>query len=111
MTQHTPGPWEINKRAFSPGIDIIKYGECMIATIGDAGYASCSEANARLIAAAPELLAALENLAGTASNLLAEAESDPTCAMVAVDMQDLGRLDEAHDKACAVLDHIAEPGG
>ncbi len=60
---HTPGPWSIQTaktgdthsmiRAALPGYS----GTCKIAEVTDIG--SSADANARLIAAAPELLAAL----------------------------------------------------
>ena len=58
-TKHTPGPWRVweNLIQVSPNGPSICYFE--------AGQQP-SEANARLIAAAPELLAALINLTATA---------------------------------------------
>lgn len=58
MTKHTPGPWNIAK-----GISYLDESvSWMIPGVAHCGDGECSEANARLIAAAPELLAALENL-------------------------------------------------
>ena len=60
-TQHTPGPWRI-----AP--DMHGIGNNLVAGVIDAtGYAiancgSSGNANARLIAAAPDLLAALQDL-------------------------------------------------
>jgi len=65
-TKHTPGPWKVGKGSFviadspAPGI----HGSNMIEHYG--GHLICesvSEANARLIAAAPDLLQALECIA------------------------------------------------
>lgn len=55
---HTPGPWEINQHY----VEAVG-GPCRarIAIIDD-GAGTNPEANAHLIAAAPEMLAALENL-------------------------------------------------
>lgn len=60
--EHTPGPWQHwptgfdnSARAFGP------HGKCPIGkTLGDAE--ETNEANARLIASAPEILSALESL-------------------------------------------------
>ena len=76
MTEHTPGPWEIDKR--DNGNIIILEDKELCPTVfiwGSQGqghgriamiYSECGigdlEANARLIAAAPELLEALERL-------------------------------------------------
>lgn len=70
--KHTPGPWEVcGKLQYEPRIHIMKI-EGRFLEIGD--DISCialiplnhpeAEANARLIAAAPDLLAALEQIAG-----------------------------------------------
>lgn len=65
-TQHTPGPWEID------GEYVQQAGQASVAVCdvmvmdegGDKGWyrGSVTQANARLIAAAPELLGALEGL-------------------------------------------------
>lgn len=54
---HTPGPWA-SKKIFT-GSYHIQAGEQVVA---HAGYEDRAEANARLIAAAPDLLAALQGL-------------------------------------------------
>ena len=66
MTQHTPGPWQVNKKlkfsveAVADGQGINLIAECCdpdgIRSVGE------DSANARLIAAAPDLLSALELL-------------------------------------------------
>lgn len=70
-TQHTPGPWEIAGPADSQGeAFLIVAGDKNIAYTGDTfdeekheGVITAEdEANARLIAAAPDLLAALRTL-------------------------------------------------
>lgn len=65
MSKHTPGPWFVTGR-------MTKYVEARIGegliqeiagvgpTAADCGYGETQEANARLIAAAPDLLAMLE---------------------------------------------------
>ncbi len=62
MTEHTPGPWEIDPRAANHVI-ADKRSICSLGfhdtSLPDGGQAENS-ANARLIAAAPDLLAALE---------------------------------------------------
>ena len=61
-TQHTPGPWYIDCQNESAAIGYR-------AIVDNEGYTVCSpspmgQANARLIAAAPDLLAALKDLLG-----------------------------------------------
>jgi len=59
MTKHTPGPWETNdKRPQCNGIGIFS-GSQFLAFVGDSDSQTPCEANARLIAAAPDLLEAL----------------------------------------------------
>lgn len=63
--QHTPGPWKVSRTGeelqisaiSTPGYFAVIRGAC-------AGAHEQGEANARLIAAAPELLEALEELVG-----------------------------------------------
>lgn len=54
---HTPGPWEIERSFNGCWVDGITSGKVTIC------YGSIDEANARLIAAAPELLAMLKRAA------------------------------------------------
>lgn len=61
-TKHTPGPWEVRKYG-SGGIDVIDRNASTVAAIHlDDGDSDIYEADAHLIAAAPELLAALIEL-------------------------------------------------
>lgn len=69
MSAHTPGPWFISEQYRKlHGIDSvlvasrIENGAPGIARVFVAGLGSQFEANARLIAAAPELLEALETI-------------------------------------------------
>ena len=74
MSKHTPGPWVVVGR-------LTKYVEARLVgrliqevaacgpTMADEGYGQQQEANARLIAAAPELLAALEGMEKWASSI------------------------------------------
>jgi len=64
MSKHTPGPWSVGDR----GVNIVGAGG-QVASVGpfDSGGASQGKigtmrANARLVAAAPDLLTALEGL-------------------------------------------------
>lgn len=57
--KHTPGPWEI-ERGYSTIIKSI--GPCVADEYAGSAWLEVSEANARLIAAAPELLDALKEL-------------------------------------------------
>lgn len=74
MTKHTPGPWHINTAGSSSRGEPFKITEIYVyapdtqddtaicADVIDPVTQEPSEANARLIAAAPDLLAALVNL-------------------------------------------------
>jgi len=56
MGKHTPGPWMLGNGSRATGFTVkIASDELLVG-----GYGLKSEANARLIAAAPDLLAALE---------------------------------------------------
>lgn len=57
MSKHTPGPWQWTQH-FDPTISIYKDGFGQIARLYDSS-AGTGKANARLIAAAPDLLNAL----------------------------------------------------
>lgn len=59
--KHTPGPWEIARNRTS----IVEIGPCVADGYAGALWLDVQEADARLIAAAPELLEALELLFGT----------------------------------------------
>jgi hypothetical protein len=65
MTQHIPGPWETN-RAARGGIGVYTRQGAMVCKVaqwrGSLGQAT-TEANAALIAAAPDMLAALQAIA------------------------------------------------
>jgi len=66
MSKHTPGPWEI-KRHFDPGYKFISAQKHtalaqVVWRMEDEDRSPVCEANAHLIAAAPELLEALQNL-------------------------------------------------
>lgn len=84
MNKHTPGPWKVS-RSDKDGAEVKAIAEIAWCGVG-AAYSMVSgvtqhidaeecRANARLIAAAPELLAALEDLERTAG--LAASHDDP----------------------------------
>lgn len=100
MAEHTPGPWEATHRLSSIG-DPLKNGRFVILQRGSnkkedfficempfavvrGGDARECEANARLIAAAPELLAALESIrdAGLGGYLTPELCADIVTAAI-----------------------------
>jgi len=64
--QHTPGPWKLTSRNGIP---------CILPNDGDREYLIGNKSNARLIAAAPDLLAALQD----AVNDLAMSEGAFVC--------------------------------
>ena len=57
MSEHTPGPWVAGSEPW--GWDIVGHSGTVVVAQSD--YCEGAEANARLIAAAPELLAAAED--------------------------------------------------
>ena len=71
MNKHTPGPWHLDTARGNTHLSSVFHGKDNRPFLERPwNVAICtgpqSEANARLIAAAPDLLAALENLAETA---------------------------------------------
>jgi hypothetical protein len=67
MTTHTPGPWKIGYSTVRPIIEIYRLADdrksaLTIAEIDCSQNFDEAEANARLIAAAPDLLEALEEI-------------------------------------------------
>jgi len=71
-TKHTPGPWSASPSPTSDGLYHVYKADGNFLTLEDAEH----EANARLIAAAPDLLEALESLYHTA-NSIGEDTCDP----------------------------------
>lgn len=76
MSAHTPGPWKLDGvMAMDSPLWIVSIpGEQARIEIAD--YSSESEANARLIAAAPDLLEALEDMVFLADGAMAAANRD-----------------------------------
>jgi hypothetical protein len=73
-TKHTPGPWKFHKgRGIDPRFHVQTVGGYQISETPKNGIAcgieSANEANARLIAAAPDLLNALELALATIQRL------------------------------------------
>ena len=73
MSKHTPGPWEVNKRATmnvqtKDGVSIASAGVRSDNTVDQELLHAEQEANARLIASAPELLWSLGVLLAMVSN-------------------------------------------
>ena len=66
MSKHTPGPWEWDGGGFVFGPDDSRLRRCpYVAQIRDGGLSEDTlDANARLIAASPDMLAALNGLVG-----------------------------------------------
>tara|TARA_R110000824_G_C15209888_1_gene676481 strand:+ start:1056 stop:1364 length:309 start_codon:yes stop_codon:yes gene_type:complete len=77
MSKHTPGPWRV-KYESEPGGAFLIYGPWGGAIDPDADYVTQeeNEANCRLIAAAPELLAALERTLSNAIGHACDARGD-----------------------------------
>lgn len=59
MGEHTPGPWTVTKAEVGYNFrEVVAPGFGVVCEVGD--WSAHNEANARLIAAAPDLLAALK---------------------------------------------------
>ena len=81
-TKHTPGPWKVDEAEDLPLAVIEDTADGHgIAELGERN--PCSVANARLIAAAPDLLAALEQIAAVYPKT-AEAEKLAAIAHAAI---------------------------
>jgi hypothetical protein len=65
MSKHTPGPWE------AKGTDVFAGKNCIGICDTDNDTQKRMEANARLMAAAPDLLAALQSLVASCEKHLA----------------------------------------
>lgn len=74
-TLHTPGPWGFNFQSVDPEWAVITTGGGAVIANVNADFRQSS--NARLIAAAPELLAALTALSDWAENLISDNECRP----------------------------------
>ena len=77
--RHTPGPWIAHKPQSDGQVPVVaSAGGCPDAVIAVVGY-DCPErsieANARLIAAAPELLASLRRIEATFQTVYGDADS------------------------------------
>ena len=80
MAEHTPGPWRVKYHESSPDqIAAVVSDHDLICAMPIDG-----NANARLIAASPELLAALERTVDRFERCLVRAGSDPEFAREAV---------------------------
>ena len=69
MTEHTPGPWDVDTDMQNQA-HVVSDATGSIITEFDGEGGAVQLANARLIAAAPDLLAALEDMTGTAQGLI-----------------------------------------
>jgi hypothetical protein len=81
-SKHTPGPWRAQLREgyveqweVDGQWEVVATGETELWIADAASHIGCDEANARLIAAAPELLEALEHLAAIAGTGLLHRQS------------------------------------
>ena len=81
MSQHTPGPWVADDSN-------VLVGRHVLAIVNDPDQPShlteVSKANARLMAAAPELLQAAKNFLAYASTLLDETDADVKALRAAI---------------------------
>jgi hypothetical protein len=68
-TKHTPGPWKIVEQRFPVCIIEGEDGTCVVGNVSGQPGLDGQTANARLIAAAPELLEALRDCLATLDGL------------------------------------------
>ena len=61
-SKHTPGPWRVGVTSDAGEVDVIAEGGWFVAVACDSAGDGDTEANANLIAAAPDMLEALEKL-------------------------------------------------
>ena len=105
LTQHTPGPWRVERQNPSPTT-----GEWMIsgakpgylAEVRDCGSGDVA-ANAKLIAAAPDLLAAIEamRVAGGAAEFQAAFDRAKKLAMVHICYENTGACTSVSRPNCS----------
>lgn len=82
MSEHTPGPWKVNPQTFNPeraySIEASEEvdGEIVAEVLGG-GPEDLIKADARLIAAAPELLEAAQECARLAEFTAGDVSTDP----------------------------------
>ena len=75
-TMHTPGPWELRESGMGPFVTAAMNGYTPAGTVAqfphpcDAHHAYQRTANARLVAAAPELLAACKDVVAAIADVL-----------------------------------------
>jgi hypothetical protein len=86
--KHTPGPWELSEAEYKEGFGTYRRVE-QVEQFGDVVASvcirhavnhtldACGDANARLIAAAPELLEALASLTAVARRYLPDYDEHP----------------------------------
>jgi hypothetical protein len=70
MAQHTPGPWKV-ERINDTNYVMGRVGHVIAEVPADRNYKAKADVNAALIAAAPDLLAALEAVLDMPNNSLA----------------------------------------
>ncbi len=99
MTSHTPGPWHTSPTHQGQAYDIGATNNDNVALVpGPSENGSDNfQANARLIAAAPDLLAALEGLMEIAHRI--EGCPDPDCLVCASNKKVLDTARAALDRA------------
>lgn len=83
MSKHTPGPWRIGAQPPNGELTIGTEQGLMVA-VATTGLDMPTEANARLIAAAPDLLEALERIANMDSMSYHSLESAKITARAAI---------------------------
>jgi len=87
MTEHTPGPWTIVEYGDDEAPNLVIHKDsvtrvCFMATPGSHGDPARIEADARMIAAAPEMLAALKAAIALADKNMGNGGRTPECQAV-----------------------------
>ena len=86
MSKHTPGPWEVHTAAVNfattPRESEIRGGNHVVVRLGVMHHET-AQANARLIAAAPDLLAALQLIANFSNEDVSDMVRDIARAAIA----------------------------
>lgn len=95
---HTPGPWVNDKTHPEWERNVVWAGDTVIAHVVDDQHGN-ADANARLIAAAPELLACLQSLRVVFANLEGWRDMDATLVDQFISSDGLHRVDAAIAKA------------
>lgn len=100
-TKHTPGPWTAVPRSINPNYPEIKVENVDGLRVANVGQLKEQQANARLIAAAPDMLEALKAIDAKALEILASMANAQQCPLACALLQPLLNARAAIAKATA----------